>query len=86
MSHGTGTCFLHGSLVFSECRLLVKGLGVRLATQTWCKSLNYTAASTGVKIHIVYLLHVSHMINFWPSFYIVISHLRFSAFQSVALM
>ena len=80
MSHGTGTCFLHGSLVFRECRLLVKGLGVRLATQTSCKSLNYTAAGTDVKVHIAYLLRVSQMINFWPAFYTVMSHLRLSAF------
>ena len=81
MSRCTDTCFLHGSLVFGECRLLVQGLGVRRATQTRCKSLNYTAAGTDVKIHVVYLLHVTQTINFWPSFYIVISHLRFSAFQ-----
>ena len=68
---------LHGSLVFGECHLLVKGLGVRLATRTRCKSLNYTAAGTDVKIHIVNLLRVSQMINFWPSFYTVMTSLFF---------
>ena len=60
MPQCTGTCCLHGLLVFGKYRLRlcpVKGPGVRLATQTRCESLDYTAAAgTDVKIHIVYLL------------------------------
>ena len=56
---------------------LVVGLGVRLAGKSGAMSLNYTAASTNMKFHVVYLLWVPQMINFWPPFYVVINQLRF---------
>ena len=54
---------------------LVVGLGVRLAGKSGAMSLNYTAASTDMKFHVVYLLWVPQLVNFWPPFYIVINQL-----------
>ena len=65
ISHSAGTCFLHRSLILSECCLLIVFLVIRpevkLDGKSGAKSLNYTAVSTDMKFPVASLLWVPPM-------------------------